>query len=69
MGGKQSRHHHTVRPEKRNSVSISSKIQSSPSVVIEGRAYHNIQTSTYCLPRDELEQDRLNSVNMILTLI
>ncbi|KAI8883266.1 S-adenosyl-L-methionine-dependent methyltransferase [Backusella circina FSU 941] len=66
MGGKQSRHHHTVRPEKRNSVSTTSKTQSSASVIIEGRAYHNIQTSTYCLPRDELEQDRLNSQHFSL---
>ena len=35
---------------------------SSPTVVIDGRIYHNIESSSYCLPRDEEEQDRLNSV-------
>ncbi|KAI7857000.1 S-adenosyl-L-methionine-dependent methyltransferase [Circinella umbellata] len=34
---------------------------SSPTVVIDGRIYHNIESSSYCLPRDEEEQDRLNS--------
>jgi hypothetical protein len=35
---------------------------STSSVIIDGRAYHNVEKSTYILPRDELEQDRLNSV-------
>ncbi|KAI9322160.1 S-adenosyl-L-methionine-dependent methyltransferase [Dichotomocladium elegans] len=33
----------------------------SPSVTVEGRIYHNIESSSYYLPRDEEEQDRLNS--------
>lgn len=37
---------------------------STNSIIIEGRQYHQLDTSTYCLPRDELEQDRLNSVNI-----
>ncbi|KAI9494495.1 hypothetical protein BDB00DRAFT_818299 [Zychaea mexicana] len=38
---------------------------SSPTIVIDGRIYHNIESSSYCLPRDEEEQDRLNSVRFI----
>ncbi|KAI8143189.1 S-adenosyl-L-methionine-dependent methyltransferase [Fennellomyces sp. T-0311] len=34
---------------------------SSPTIMIDGRIYHNIESSSYCLPRDEEEQDRLNS--------
>lgn len=41
----------------------SSVSYSTNSIVIDGRQYHNVDSSTYCLPRDELEQDRLNSVS------
>lgn len=41
-----------------------SKPHSLNSIVISGRQYHAEQ-SAYALPRDELEQDRLNSVNGI----
>jgi hypothetical protein len=37
---------------------------STSSVIVDGRAYHNVEKSTYILPRDELEQDRLNSVRL-----
>lgn len=40
----------------------SSISQSANSVMIEGRQYHRMEGSSYFLPRDELEQDRLNSV-------
>ncbi|CAO3617561.1 unnamed protein product [Mucor hiemalis] len=40
--------------------------QSANSIIIEGRQYHNLDSSTYCLPRDELEQDRLNSQHFSL---
>lgn len=40
----------------------SSLSRSTNSIIIEGREYHRMDTSSYCLPRDELEQDRLNSV-------
>jgi hypothetical protein len=43
----------------------STKSKSTNSITIEGRQYHHDETGTYALPRDELEQDRLNSVNMI----
>lgn len=48
---------------KDDSSSISKKqSHSSPSIIIDGRTYHDFESSAYCLPRDELEQDRLNSV-------
>lgn len=43
--------------------------QSANSIIIEGRQYHNLDSSTYCLPRDELEQDRLNSVCLCATIV
>ncbi|KAI8072669.1 S-adenosyl-L-methionine-dependent methyltransferase [Gongronella butleri] len=45
------------------------QIISSPSIVVEGRTYHDIGSSAYCLPRDELEQDRLNSQHFSLKVI
>ncbi|ORX44010.1 S-adenosyl-L-methionine-dependent methyltransferase [Hesseltinella vesiculosa] len=45
------------------------QIQSSPSIVVDGRTYHDIGSSAYCLPRDELEQDRLNSQHFSLKVI
>lgn len=45
-----------------HTASTSAVSQSANSIIIEGRQYHNLDSSTYCLPRDELEQDRLNSV-------
>jgi hypothetical protein len=51
--------------QKHGSSSVS---QSTNSVIIDGRQYHNVDTSTYCLPRDELEQDRLNSVSTMTKL-
>ncbi|KAI9268925.1 S-adenosyl-L-methionine-dependent methyltransferase [Phascolomyces articulosus] len=46
--------------ESNNSPSSNQSV-SSPTIVIDGRIYHNIESSSYCLPRDEEEQDRLNS--------
>ncbi|ORY94565.1 S-adenosyl-L-methionine-dependent methyltransferase [Syncephalastrum racemosum] len=42
-------------------VSTTTQTASTPTVAIDGRLYHNIESSSYCLPRDEDEQDRLNS--------
>lgn len=42
----------------------STKSRSTNSITIHGRQYHLEETSTYTLPRDELEQDRLNSVRL-----
>ncbi|KAI8096470.1 S-adenosyl-L-methionine-dependent methyltransferase [Halteromyces radiatus] len=44
-------------------------VQSSPSIILDGRIYHDIGSSAYCLPRDELEQDRLNSQHFSLKVI
>ncbi|CAO3598319.1 unnamed protein product [Absidia cylindrospora] len=44
-------------------------VQSSPSIMVNGRTYHDIGSSAYCLPRDELEQDRLNSQHFSLKVI
>lgn len=41
----------------------SNKSRSTNSITIHGRQYHLEEASTYTLPRDELEQDRLNSVS------
>ncbi|KAI8339541.1 S-adenosyl-L-methionine-dependent methyltransferase [Chlamydoabsidia padenii] len=47
----------------------SQHVQSSPSIMVDGRTYHDIGSSAYCLPRDELEQDRLNSQHFSLKVI
>lgn len=63
MGAKPSKatHHRDTSLE---TTSIPSSVQttSSPTINIDGRIYHNIESSSYYLPRDEEEQDRLNSV-------
>ncbi|KAL0074339.1 S-adenosyl-L-methionine-dependent methyltransferase [Phycomyces blakesleeanus] len=41
--------------------SVQSHHTSAPTVIVDGRSYHNVETSSYFLPRDEEEQDRLNS--------
>ncbi len=51
-----------------HTASNSAVSHSTNSIIIEGRQYHQLDTSTYCLPRDELEQDRLNSVKIIMIL-
>ncbi|KAG1449986.1 hypothetical protein G6F56_008479 [Rhizopus delemar] len=66
MGIKQSRYHRQRQNSSRrdsvsNTQTASGLSQSTNSVTIEGRQYHNDQTSTYILPKDEIEQDRLNS--------
>ncbi|CDS13309.1 hypothetical protein LRAMOSA05487 [Lichtheimia ramosa] len=62
MGAKPSKatHHRDTSLE---TTSIPSSVQttSSPTINIDGRIYHNIESSSYYLPRDEEEQDRLNS--------
>ncbi|KAF7723292.1 hypothetical protein EC973_002138 [Apophysomyces ossiformis] len=42
-------------------VSEHSVATSSPRITVDGRVYHNIENSSYFFPRDEQEQDRLNS--------
>jgi hypothetical protein len=54
---RESMHHQT-------STITSTKSKSAHSITIEGRQYHHDETGTYALPRDELEQDRLNSVSI-----
>ncbi|GAN04708.1 type 11 methyltransferase [Mucor ambiguus] len=44
----------------------SNKSRSTNSITIHGRQYHLEEASTYTLPRDELEQDRLNSQHFSL---
>lgn len=65
MGIKQSRYHRQKqsppRRESANTQTASGLSQSVNSITIDGRQYHNDQTSTYILPKDEIEQDRLNS--------
>ncbi|KAG1553966.1 hypothetical protein G6F51_000261 [Rhizopus arrhizus] len=65
MGIKQSRYHSQKqsppRRESANTQTASGLSQSVNSITIDGRQYHNDQTSTYILPKDEIEQDRLNS--------
>ncbi|KAI7885585.1 S-adenosyl-L-methionine-dependent methyltransferase [Lichtheimia hyalospora FSU 10163] len=62
MGAKPSKaaHHRDTSLE---TTSIPSSVQTttSPTINIDGRIYHNIESSSYYLPRDEEEQDRLNS--------
>ena len=53
--------------ESNNSPSSNQSV-SSPTMVIDGRIYHNIESSSYCFPRDEEEQDRLNSVRFSFIL-
>ncbi|KAG1097848.1 hypothetical protein G6F59_001134 [Rhizopus arrhizus] len=69
MGIKQSRYHRQKqsppRRESANTQTASGLSQSVNSITIDGRQYHNDQTSTYILPKDEIEQDRLNSVNEV----
>lgn len=67
MGGKpskQQQHLNAAQTTENMSPPISTTTQtaSTPTVAIDGRVYHNIESSSYCLPRDEDEQDRLNSV-------
>ncbi|CAO3699042.1 unnamed protein product [Rhizopus microsporus] len=75
MGIKQSRYHrynrsynhqhkprdNSPRRESVNTNTTSGVSQSNNSVTIDGRQYYQDETSTYILPRDEIEQDRLNS--------
>ncbi|KAI9249983.1 S-adenosyl-L-methionine-dependent methyltransferase [Sporodiniella umbellata] len=66
MGIKQSRYHRQKQSAPRRESlhtnhTVSELSQSTQSRIIEGRQYHNDQTSTYILPKDEIEQDRLNS--------
>ncbi|CAO3607368.1 unnamed protein product [Cunninghamella blakesleeana] len=70
MGIKHSKHSASQDTIKDDSSSISKKqSQSSPSIIIDGRTYHDFESSAYCLPRDELEQDRLNSQHFSLKVI
>lgn len=78
MGIKQSRYHrynrssnhqrqprdNSPRRESVNTNTTSGVSQSNNSVTIDGRQYYQDETSTYILPRDEIEQDRLNSVTI-----
>lgn len=70
MGAKQSKYHRSTRQNslRRKSVNTTSANHSAntssnttTSVTIDGRQYHN-ESSAYILPKDEIEQDRLNSV-------
>ncbi|KAG1232552.1 hypothetical protein G6F68_005757 [Rhizopus microsporus] len=75
MGIKQSRYHrynrsynhqhkprdNSPRRESVNTNTTSGVSQSNNSVTIDGRQYYQDETSIYILPRDEIEQDRLNS--------
>lgn len=63
MGAKPSKAAHHRDPSL-ETTSIPSSVQTttSPTINIDGRIYHNIESSSYYLPRDEEEQDRLNSV-------
>ncbi|KAL1934950.1 hypothetical protein VTP01DRAFT_4090 [Rhizomucor pusillus] len=63
MGGKPSKHSSaaTTASTTAQDTQVSSQSNASPTVTIDGRIYHSIETSSYCLPRDEEEQDRLNS--------
>lgn len=57
----------SVRKESlRTNTQSSSVSNSTTSVMIEGRQYHKSDTATYCLPSDEVEQDRLNSVRFTM---
>ncbi|KAI8384566.1 S-adenosyl-L-methionine-dependent methyltransferase [Radiomyces spectabilis] len=65
MGGKPSKAvRYDGNPE---AASTASQISSTtPTVTIDGRVYHSDELSSYCLPRDEEEQDRLNSQHFAL---
>lgn len=59
----------SLRTNSRSNQSASSSVSTSTSsVMIEGRQYHRTNTATYCLPSDEVEQDRLNSVRFIFAM-
>ncbi|GAA5799216.1 S-adenosyl-L-methionine-dependent methyltransferase [Helicostylum pulchrum] len=60
------RPHDIKDPNNVGTATTSSLSRSTNSIIIEGREYHRMDTSSYCLPRDELEQDRLNSQHFSL---
>ncbi|KAG2204896.1 hypothetical protein INT46_009849 [Mucor plumbeus] len=73
MGAKHSRQlseqyrRESIQRQQLQTATISStKSRSTNSITIHGRQYHLEETSTYTLPRDELEQDRLNSQHFSL---
>ncbi|KAG1050814.1 hypothetical protein G6F43_006942 [Rhizopus delemar] len=77
MGAKQSKSHRSTRQNslRRKSVNTTSANHSAntssnttTSVTIDGRQYHN-ESSAYILPKDEIEQDRLNSQHFALKAV
>ncbi|KAI7863333.1 S-adenosyl-L-methionine-dependent methyltransferase [Spinellus fusiger] len=63
MGNKLAKHRYEINNSTQSAASYST---TAPTVTIDGRSYHNIETSSYFLPRDEEEQDRLNSQHFAL---
>lgn len=64
MGVKQSKYYRQRQDLRRKSVNVnatSAVSHSTNSITIDGRQYHADDTTTYILPKDEIEQDRLNS--------
>ncbi|KAF7724305.1 hypothetical protein EC973_001151 [Apophysomyces ossiformis] len=59
MGNKPSKHKHYEDTTLKSNCTASQR--SSQSVTLDGRQYHNVSNSSYFMPRDEAEQDRLNS--------
>ncbi|KAI8636437.1 S-adenosyl-L-methionine-dependent methyltransferase [Parasitella parasitica] len=72
MGAKHSRqlnenHQRGSIQQQSESINVDSrKPRSATSVIIDGRDYHVDEIGVYTLPRDELEQDRLNSQHFSL---
>lgn len=66
MGNKKSTLRFQKKPrqeETASNVSSHSTTQSS-SRVMHGREFHNVESSTYVLPKDDFEKDRLHQVTL-----